>query len=253
MSWIHSSEAVALGILLAASLVVVGPAVAITVAGDQPDPTEVGEDVSMTITLEEPFADAPDQWTLRGESELDDASWTVTTIEQGRTIDTSEYGSATFEQDLDIENGATVVEITVEGTAPEMTEFNYDNVDAERFTVASIGRATDGNVNTIESWEVRRFTQDSNEARQAIADAEEVVAGSDSEEARNLLGDAKAFYANEEFDRAIDNAEQAGETAEQASSSLPLLPIAGGAVVLIVVVAGVLYYRKQQQSGYKLQ
>ncbi len=253
MSWIHSSEAVALGILLAASLVAVGPAVAITVSGDPPDATEVGEDVSMTITLEEPFADAPDQWTLRGESDLEDASWTVTTIEQGRTVDTNEYGSATFEQDLDIENGATVVEITVDGSAPEMTEFNFDNVAAEMFTVATVGRATDGSVNTIESWEVRRFTEDSNEARQAIAEADEAVAGTDSDEAQNLLSDAKAFYANEEFDRAIDNAEQAQETAESASSSLPLIPIAGGAVVLIVVIAGVLYYRRQQQSGYKLQ
>jgi hypothetical protein len=239
MSWIHSSEAV--------------PAVAITISGDPPDATEVGEDVSMTITLEEPFADAPGQWTLRGESDLADASWTVTTIEQGRTIDTNEYGSATFQQDLDIENGATVVEITVEGSAPEMTEFNFDNVEAETFTVASVGRATGGNVNTIESWDVRRFTADSNEARQAIADAEEVVAESNSEEARSLLSDAKAFYANEDFERAIDNAEQAQETAEQATSSLPLIPIAGAVVVLIVVVAGALYYRKQQQSGYKLQ
>ncbi len=253
MSWIHSSEAVALGILLAASLVAVGPAVAVTVSGDAPEPTEVGEDVSMTITLEEPFANAPDQWTLRGESELDDASWTVTTIEQGRTIATNEYGSATFEQDLDIENGATVVEITVEGSVPEMTEFNYDNVEAEQFTVASVGRATDGNVNTIQSWEVRRFTQESEEARQAIAEAEEAVAESDSEEAQNLLEDAKAFYANEEFERAIDNAEQAQETAEQANSSLPLIPIAGAVVLLVVLVAGGLYYRKQQQSGYKLQ
>lgn len=253
MSWIHSSKAVALGILLAASLVAVGPAVAVTVSGDPPDATEVGEDVSMTITLEEPFADAPDQWTLRGESELEDASWTVTTIEQGRTIATNEYGSATFEQDLGIENGATVVEITVEGSVPEMTEFNYDNVEAEQFTVASVGRATDGNVNTIQSWEVRRFTQESEQARQAIAEAEEAVAESDSEEAQNMLDDAKAFYANEEFDRAIDNAEQAQETAEQASSSLPLLPIAGAVVVVIVLVAGGLYYRKQQQSGYKLQ
>ncbi len=253
MSWTHSSEAVALGLLLAVSLVTAGTVTAVTIAGEAPDATEVGEDVSMTITIEEPFADAPDQWTLRGDTELEGASWTVTTLEQGRTLETNEYGSSSFEQDLDIESGTTTIEITVEGAAPEMTEFNYDDVEAEQFTVASMGRATDGNVNVLQSWDIRRFTEDSEEARNAIAEAEEAVAGADSAEAAELLDDAKAFYANEEFDRAIDNAQQAQETAEQASGGLPLIPIAGGAVVLVVVIAGGLYYRSQQQSDYKLQ
>jgi len=253
MSWIHSSEGVALALLLVVSLAAAGTAAAVTISGESPDATEVGEDVSMTITIEEPFADAPDQWTLRGESELEEASWTVTTLEQGRTVATNDYGSQTFEQELDIENGTTTVEITVEGTVPGMETFNYDNVEAEQFAVASIGRTTGGNVNTLQSWEIRRFTADSNRARQAIAEAEQAVQGSDSQEARNLLNDAKAFYANEEFDRAVDNAQQAQERAERAESGLPLIPIAAAVVVLVVLVAGGLYYRSQQQSDYKLQ
>ncbi len=253
MSWTHSSEAVALGLLVTLSLVVAGTAAAVTISGESPDPTQVGEDVSMTITLEEPFADAPDQWTLRGETELADASWTVTTLEQGRTLQTNDYGSATFEQGLNIENGTTTIEITVEGSAPEMEGFDYDDPSVEQFTVASVGRATGGNVNVLQSWEVRRYTADSQEARQAISEAEGAVEGSGSDEAQNVLEDAKAFYANEEFERAISNAEQAQETAEQASGGLPLIPIAGGAAVLVLLVVGGLYYRSQQQSDYKLQ
>jgi len=253
MSWTHSSEGVALALVLAASLALAGTAAAVTISGESPGATEVGEEVSMTITIEEPFRDAPDQWTLRGETGLEEASWTVTTLEQGRTIETNDYGSATFEQDLDIESGTTTVEITVEGTVPEMTEFNYDNVEAEQVTVASIGRSTEGNVNTLQSWEIRRFTEDSERARQAIAEAEQAVEGSDSGEARESLDDAKAFYANEEFDRAVDNAEQAQEQAEQAESGLPLIPIAAAAVALVILVAGGLYYRSRQQSDYKLQ
>ena len=79
------------------------------------------------------------------------------------------------------------------------------------------------------------------------------VEGSGSGEAQNLLEDAKAFYANEEFERAIENAEQAQETAEQASGGLPLIPIAGGVAVLVLLVVGGLYFRSQQQSDYKLQ
>lgn len=255
MSWTHSSKIAVLGVLLAVSLASAGTAAAITVSADAPEEAEVGEQVTMTTTIEQPFEDAPDQWTLRGDSELDDASWTVTTLEQGRTLETNEYGEATFEQDLDIESGTTEIEITVEGTVPEIQEYSYENVGMEEFTLMSVGRATDGNVNTIQTWDVHRYTQDSKEARQAIDDAEEALSGVSDEEGQSLLEDAKAFYDGQEpqFDRAISNAEDAEQRAEEASSSLPIIPIAVGVVVLIALVAGGLYYRKQQQSGYKLQ
>lgn len=253
MNWTHSSRIAVLGVLLAVSLASAGTAAAITVSADAPDEAEVGEQVSMTVTIEQPFEDAPDQWTLRGETELDDASWTVTTIEQGRTIDTAEYGNATFEQDLDIESGATRVDITVEGAAPEISRYSYDNIEVENATVASIGRATNGNVNDIATWNVHRFTEQSQQARQAISDAEAAAADVSNQELQTTLDDAKAFYGNEEWQRAISNAEDAERQAEEASSSLPIIPIAGGVVVLIALIAGGLYYRKQQQSGYKLQ
>lgn len=254
MSWIHSSEGVALALLLAVSLVTAGTAAAVTISGDSPGPTRVGEEVTMTITMEEPFADAPDQWTLRGETDLENASWTVTTLEQGRTLETTSYGSSNFTQDLNIDSGTTTIEITVDGTVPELTQFNYDDTEVEQFTVASIGQTTgNGNVNTFESYEVRRFTEQSQQARQTIAEAEQAVNGSESQEARDQLSNAKAFYNNQEFERAISEAERAQETAEQASSSLPIIPIAGGGVVLVLLVAGGLYYRSQKKSQYKLQ
>jgi hypothetical protein len=253
MSWIRSSKGALLGVLLVVSLVAVGTAAAVTVSADAPGEAQVGQDVSMSITIEEPFADAPDQWTLGGDTELENASWTVTTLEQGRTIETNEYGSSSFQQDLNIDSGTTDIEITVEGTAPELTEFNYDDREVEEFNVATISRVTNGNANELQSWDAHRYTEKSKEARQAIAEAEAAVANVSNEDARNLLDDAKAFYSNEEFDRAISNAGDAQEQAEQAAGGLPLVPIIGVVVVVVLVVAGVLYYRSQQQSDYKLQ
>jgi hypothetical protein len=252
MNLTHSSKA-ALGVLLAVSLLTAGTAAALTVSADPPEAAEVGQQVSMSITIEQPFEDAPDQWTLRGESGLENPSWTVTTLEQGRNVATNEYGQATFEQNLDIENGATEVQIEVEGTAPEISQYSYDDIEVENVTVATVGRATDGTLNEIQTWDVHRYTEGSREARQAIADAEAAVAEASSQEARGILDDAKAFYSNEEWERAVSNAQQAQQTAEQASSGLPLVPIAIGVVVVLVLVGGGLYYRKQRQSGYKLQ
>lgn len=253
MSWIHSSEVLALGLVLAVSLVTAGTVTAVTISGESPDATQVGEEVSMTITIEEPFNDAPEQWTLRGETQVANATWTVETLQQGSSLRTIQHGGQSFEQQLSLDNGTTTVKITVTGKAPEMTEFNYDNVEAEKYTVASIGRASGGSVNTLQEWNVRRYTEKSNEARKAISEAEQAVQAADSQEAQSLLSDAKAFYANEEFDRAISNAEDAQQTAEKSSGGLPLIPIAGGAVVLVALIGGGLYYRSRQQSDYKLQ
>jgi hypothetical protein len=250
MSWIHSSKGALVGVLLAVSLVTAGTAAALSVSADAPEEAQVGQQVSMSITIEEPFADAPDQWTLSGDTGLQDASWTVTTLEQGRTVATNDYGSATFEQDLNIDSGVTTVEIEVQGTAPEISQFDYDDMEVENVNVATIGRAGGGE---IQSWGVHRYTEGSREARQAISAAETAVAETNSQEARNLLSDAKAFYSNEDWQRAVSNAEQAQETAEQASGGLPLIPIAIGAVVVVALIGGGLYYRRQQQSGYKLQ
>lgn len=254
MSWIHSSKGIALGVLLAVSLLSVGTAAAISVSAEEvPGETQVGEQVSMTITINEPFRDAPDEWTLGGETELNNASWTVTTLQQGRPIETDQYSGESFQQDLDIDSDTTEVELVVEGTVPELSNFSYEDRSVENYTVASVSRVVEGTNNELETWERHRFTEDSQSARQAIAQAERAVANSSSSDAQSQLNTSKEFYRLGEFNSAITNANDAEDTAEQAGGGLPLIPIIGAVVVLAAVVGGVFYYRSQQDTGHKLQ
>jgi hypothetical protein len=250
MSWIHSSKGVVLGVLFAVSLATVGTAAAVSISGSPPGASAVGEEVSMNVTIAEPFQDAPEQWTLRGDTGLDNASWTVTTLQQGRTVATNEYGGGSFQQDLSIDSGTTEVEITVVGEVPNLTEFDYDDRAVENYTAVEISRVVEGNANSLQSWEVHRYTDQSRQARQAIAEGEAALANSSSSDAQNALENAKINYGNEEWESAIENAEDAQD---KASGGLPLIPILGVVVLIAVAVGAVFYLRSQEDSGHKLQ
>jgi hypothetical protein len=255
MNWTHSSRGLALAALLAIAVLTAGTATAISVSGSSPGASQVGEQVSMTITVEQPFADRPGQWTLGGDTELQNASWTVTTLEQGRTIATNQYGSNTFQQALDIENGATEIEITVEGTVPPLNsgEYNYREPGAENFTVATISSVVDDTNSELNSWSAHRYTDATRSAREAIDDAQAAVANSSSSEAGDTLNTSISLYDDGNFEQAENLADEARSTAEEASGGLPILPIAGGVVVILIIVVGVYYWRSQQSSGHKLQ
>ncbi|MFT4933107.1 MAG: hypothetical protein ACI91T_003012 [Natronomonas sp.] len=258
MSWTHSSKGVVLAVLLAVSLLSVGTAAAISISGDAPTETQVGEQVSMNITIEEPFGEQPNQWTLGGSTELQNATWTVNRLSQGRPVEqgVQQYSGQSFNQDLNFENGATTIEITVEGTVPPFTSeaYSYEQPSAENFGIATISSVVDGTNNELESWTAHRYTEDTRSARNTIDEAAAAVANTSSAEAIETLNTSISLYDDGNFDQAENLANEARSTAQQASGGLPLIPIIGVVLVLVVVVGGVFYYRSQQQSsGHKLQ
>ena len=108
MSWIRSSKSATLVALFALLLAAAGPAGALTIT-DRTDfeDSRVGETVSTTVVIEDPFTDQPDEWTLRGSTELENVSWTVTVRQQGNQVNETVYGDRTFEQTLNLENGGS--------------------------------------------------------------------------------------------------------------------------------------------------
>jgi cobalamin biosynthesis Mg chelatase CobN len=241
--------------LLAISLMAVGTAAALSVSGNAPAPAQNGTDVSMTATIQDPFENAPDQWTLRGDTELESATWTVEAYDQRGNIVTREDATgANVTQQLNFSSGVTRVNVSVSGTVPDLTTFNYENRSAENYTAMSL---TQQNGDAVDrTWESHRFTNDSQAARDAIDDAAAAVDNASGSAGQDDLDRAIDAYNNGNFDNAISLAEDAESTAEENTSDggLPIALIAGAVVVLLVVVGGGVYYwQSQQQDTSRLQ
>jgi len=251
MSWIHSSKGVVLGVLLAVSLVAVGTAAAATVSGTTPGPTAEGESVTASATVEEPFRDMPDQWTLQGATDLENASWTVTVSSQGDEVETQSFTGQSFTYDLTRDTGATTVEIDVSGDVPALNTYDYANRAAENYTAIAVGQSSGDTMSEMATLEAHRYTSapgdavGSQEARAAIDAAIESVGGQNQK-----IEQAISAYDNGNFENAVSLAEEA----ESGAQSSQLLMIGAGVVVVLLLVGGgVFYWRQNRDKGHKLQ
>ena len=251
MNLTRCSRGIALGIVLALSLVAVGTAAGLSPSGTAPAPAENGTEVSMTATIENPFEDAPDQWTLRGETDLAGATWEIEALDQrGNTVTRGSDAGPNVTQALAFENGATLVNVTVTGTVTAPTTFNYENRSAENYTVLALSQQDGGALDRV--WSAHRYTAASQSARAAIDEAAAAVEDADGT-GQDDLDRAIDAYDGQNFDNAESLADSAREAAEQSQGGLPIVLI-GGAVLVVAVIGGGLYYwRSQQQDNYKLQ
>lgn len=234
------------------AMLFVGPAAAVDSSSQTlPEDAEVGSDVEVTVEVTQLF-DEYEEWTLEGETELQDATWTVKLYDQGgNQIDTVEADS--LSQDIDIDDGVDRVEIRIVGTAPAVDNYSYD--PPQQFVAANLTQtAAGGSQTTIASYRVHHYTQESEEARGAIDDARDAVAASSSDSGRALLDSAISSYENENFQNAIDSA---GQAEEEASQNRILRMGAMGLVGAIVLVAllggGYRLYKSRQQSPSRLR
>jgi hypothetical protein len=246
MSWTPSSRRATLGILVAVvALAAVGTASALTVDASEPAPATVGDSMEYTATIEEPFRDAPDEWTLQGETALGNATWTVQVTAQGDEVTTEDFSGSNFTHDLDSATGATEVEITVSGDVTAIDEYSYDDYADENYTVMALSRGAGEGAAELETITGHRYTAASQEARGAIDSAIESV-GSRNDK----IDQAISSYDNGNF----ENARSLAEEAESGAQSGQLLLYGGVAVgILLVLAAGVYYWRQRQDQGYKLQ
>jgi len=254
MSWIRSSKSAALVVLLALSLTAVGSAGAISVApGDAPNETRVGETVTTTVTIEDPFVDMPDQWALEGSTELENVSWTITVLQQGEQVNETVYGEQSFEQELDASNGGDTIEVEITGDAPAVDNYTYE--PRETFTLYDFDTVQGSSTSDLNASEVHHYTNASQSARERIDEGAAAINGSDV--GQSDLNQAISAYENGNFQNAESNAQDAIDAAEQAEQSAQqtqtLLMAAGALLVVLLVGGGIYYWRANQNEPTKLQ
>lgn len=259
MNWNHCSRVALLAVLLVVA--VAAPVAAVSVSADQaPSEAEVGSTVDVTFTFTDLYTDY-DTWTLRGQTDLSQATWTVTTFDQtGAKINQQTYNNNSFGHKIAASNDVNKVTVRLQATVPEVSSWNYES--PQTFRLAGFTEAQDGGAsNVLESFSLQPFTSESKEARTAIDDAESAIetaeaSGADVAGAESDVEDAVEFYNSGNFEQAVKNAEEAEEKANSAAASseqTDLLIKAGiGLVVLLLIGGGIYWYLQQQTTHDKL-
>ncbi|PSP56078.1 hypothetical protein BRC82_02785 [Halobacteriales archaeon QS_1_67_19] len=257
----HCSKLLALAVAVALVASAATPAAAMSVsASGAPAEAEVGEEVTTTFTIEKPFSDYQ-EWTLDGQTELDGVTWTVKLYDQaGDKIDQQSYDGQTFQHDLQ-KSDAYEVRVVLEGTVPEVENFSYD--PAQQFLLAELNQVREGGSSeTIDAWEFRPYTTESQEARDAIASAEQVIAdvedsGASVSEAQSTIDNAVSAFDHGNFENAVslaEDAEDSAESAKQSNQQTQMLLYGGvGLLALVALIGGVFWYRSQQDNYDKLR
>ncbi|SDJ72949.1 hypothetical protein SAMN05216226_10857 [Halovenus aranensis] len=235
MSWIRSSKAVAAVVLLVVALGAVGTAAAVSFSADDPEATQVGETVSFQVEMTDVFEDQPNEWTVAGNTDLEDASWQIIANDvSGEEVARSDSS----ELQVSSEDGINTVTIEVEGTVPEISTYSYENMEEEEYQVLQVEQAGGPSLN---EWRAHRYTEASREARNAIDDA------SDAVDSQSSLDNAISAYNSENFDNAVDLAQQAQDDAE-GEQQLQQYLLFGGAALAVLLIAGGGYYAYQQRQ-----
>lgn len=251
-----SELALGLGVALVLVVGTLGAA-AVPFEGDVPESAEVGDEVTVEeLTMTEPFeVSGGSSWMMQVSTELDSPRLQVTAVDGA--------GNPVLETDvtenrvlLEI-NDTSISEIIfqVRGDVPEIGgtgpgAYSYENRAQENISVLEVKEVFDGQTRTVENgeYELHRFTPDSQAARQAIDNASEAVESADSGDARERLEEAKTFYNSEQFDSAIEAANDAESTANSEGETRELLILIGGLLAVLIAVGGLAYYLRSRQG-----
>lgn len=276
----RSSKIAPLAIVLTVLVAAVAPAAAVSIASeDVPAEGEVGTTVEATITLDSLYQEPSFQsWELQGSTGLQEVTWIVAFKDpSGSTFAQRQYNGQEFSQPgIDAESGTdpfgspiTEIDITVRGTVPPVEAYDYE--ERETFEMATLTQqaGSTGSTNEIGSWDTHHFTTaddegnaGSQEARQAIANAEQAIAeaqadGADTEAANQSLNNAIEFYESGDFNNAVKNARTAKDEADEAHEDVQssrettqLLLYLGLAVLIVALIGGGYWYYQEQQDDY---
>ena len=252
MSWIPSSKGTTLLVLFVLVVAAVGTATAVDTSSDAPEEAQVGEEVTVTVELTDLYNESGD-WTLNGSTQLENVTgWEVTKTQPNGEETTETFdGEQSFDTEITSDANLDTVEVAITGDVPSVENYTYR--PRQTFLGADLNRIVGDNTNQITEVRIHHYTNESSEARQAIADAESAVNGTNSDEAESDLESAISAYDNGNFENARNlagDAQSAAESAEQSEQTTTMLLLAGGAVLVIALIGGGVYYYRSQQDDY---
>jgi hypothetical protein len=265
MNSTRCSKLFALLLVVTLTISAVAPATAISTKEDGiPNDATVGDSVTAKMTLTDLYSDY-EQWTLEGQTDLTDVTWTVTTYDQAGNQKAKEsYDGQSFNHSLALDTDASKAVVKVSGTVPEVANFTFD--PQQSFTFATLSQSRKGgNSEEIKTWTANYHTEDSKSAREAIVGAQGAIDDAPSDantaDAKSTLDNAISAYEAQNFDNAIDLADKAKKSANsavdkahQSKQQSKLLMYGGAAVVVLLVIGGAgFWYRSQQQDNYRLR
>lgn len=254
-----SRSSSALLILVVTVVVGAGVAGAVTISEhNTPTEAQVGDRVTVSYVFSNLYTDPQyEQWTLQGETGLEDVTWAVQLVDQANTVhEQQSYDGAMFNQSVDIEQDTAEVRVEVTGAVPPVENWSY--ADGNPFLFAEFRLTRQGGTSAVIDTfdETTRYTEESRQAREAIERAETAItdAGGNAD-AENTVASAISAYEAGNFENAVNLANQAEETAQRAQRGKEqrnLLLMGAGVVVLLAIIIGVVYWYRSRQTTSKL-
>lgn len=257
MNWNHYSRllvSVLIGILF-----IGGIAGAVSVTQSGVGESEIGSDVIFEVTIEELYvADSNpiEIWTLRGESDLENTTWTITEINaadkeisDGKKV----YTGGFFHHGVDLNSSVVRLNIEIAGTVPEVTKWEYNptnEVKVAEFHQVRLG----GTSESIGIINIAAYTIQSKTARDAIELAESSIAisGGDKDAEKTLENSISAYNVGN-FVNSNDLAVQAGKkaaiTGEERKRNKNLISIFGVILIIGIGIGGFAWYRSTQNKS----
>jgi hypothetical protein len=252
MNWIRSSRGTIAVALFVVLLGAIGTATALTVTADDPArEAQVGTEINTTITVDDAFTENS-QWTVGAETELRNVSWQLEEYDQGSRVEQwSDLGGQSISQDVSSDPSGDELRIQIRGEVPAVPEYNYSNPSAENVTFVEVTSTSGDNTQTLETYSVHVYTNQSKNAREAIDAA---VAASDSagnpDGVESTIDNAISSYNSGNFENAIDLANEAEQKATSSQQTSQLMLFGAVAIVAIALIGGGVWYWRNQQDDY---
>jgi len=251
MNWIRSSKGTIAVALLVVLLGAVGTATALTVTADDPArEAQAGAEINTTVTIDDAFTEN-NEWTVGAETDLNNVSWQIEEFDQGSRVGQWTDGGSSTSQEVSSDPDGDELRIEIRGEVPAVPEYNYSNPSAENVTFVAVTSTSGDNTQTLETYSVHVYTNESKNAREAIDAARAASdAAGNPDGVESTIDNAISSYDSGNFENAMDLANEAEQQATSSQQTSQLMLFGAVAVVAIALIGGGVYYWRNRGDDY---